>query len=103
MAHNREKMRVKLNVLKFILVLYSRPQNEIDHGVRHRHMAAMGPHAWQQSPQQLTYTIWNGAALLKLEKIIIITINMTIIVCRIENDVRQRCINDEPMGAAQPT
>ena len=25
MAHNREKMRAKLNVLKFILVLYSRP------------------------------------------------------------------------------
>ena len=25
MAHNREKMRTKLNVLKFILVLYSRP------------------------------------------------------------------------------
>jgi hypothetical protein len=38
----------------------------------------------------------------KTRKIIIITINMTIIVCRVDNDVRRRRINDEPMGTAQP-
>jgi hypothetical protein len=63
----------------------------------------MGPHSWQQRTQQLTYIIWDGAASLKLEKIIIITVNMTIIVCRVDNDVQRRRINDEPMGAAQPT
>jgi len=60
----------------------------------------MGPHAQQQSTQQSTYIICDGAASLKLEKILIITINLTIIARRVDEDVRRR-INDETMGAAR--
>ena len=64
-------------------------------------MAAMGPRAGQQSTQQSTYIICDGAASLNLEKILIITINMTIIARRVVDDVRRRRIDDETMGAAR--
>ncbi len=60
----------------------------IDHGVHRCHTAAMGPHAQQQSTQQSTYILCDGAASLKQENILIITINMTIIARRVDNDVR---------------
>jgi hypothetical protein len=50
---------------------------EIDHGGWSHHTAAMGPHAWKPSIQQSTNIICDGSASLKLEKILIITINMT--------------------------
>jgi hypothetical protein len=52
--------------------------------------AIMGPHSWQQSIQQSTNIICNGSALLKLEKNIFITINMTIIAHCVDNNVQQR-------------
>jgi len=61
----------------------------------------MGLHTQQQSTQQSTYIICDGAASLKLEKILIITINLTIIVRPIDDDVRRRRIDDETMGAAR--
>jgi hypothetical protein len=78
-------------------------KNAIDHGVRRCHTAAMGPRARQQSTQQSTYIICDRAASVNLEKILIITINMTIIARRVVDDVRRRRIDDETMGAARPT
>jgi hypothetical protein len=49
------------------------------HGGHRRHTSAMGPHSRQQSIQQSTNMICNRSTLLKLEKNIFITINMTII------------------------
>ncbi len=60
----------------------------------------MEPHARQQSTQQSTYIICDGATLLKLEKILIITINLTIIARHVDDDVQRRRIDDETMGAA---
>ncbi len=56
------------------------------HGGRRRHTAAMGPHSRQQSIQQSTNMICDRSTLLKLEKNTFITINMTIIAHRIDND-----------------
>ncbi len=56
------------------------------HGGRHRHMAAMGPHSRQQSMQQSTNMICDRSTLLKLEKNIFITINMTIIARPVNDD-----------------
>ena len=78
-------------------------KNAIDHGVRRCHTAAMGPRAQQQSTQQSTYIICDRAASVNLEKILIITINITIIARRVVDDVRRRRIDDETMGAARPT
>jgi hypothetical protein len=61
-------------------------KNAIDHGVRRCHTAAMGPRARQQSTQQSTYIICDRAASVNLEKILIITINMTIIARRVVDD-----------------
>ncbi len=61
----------------------------MDHGVRRRHTAAMGPHPWQQSMQQSTNIIWDGSTSLKLEKKIFITSNMAINARRIDDDERQ--------------
>ena len=72
----------------------------IDHGVRRHCTAAMEPHARQQSTQQSTYIICDGATSLKLEKILTITINLTIIARRVDDDVRRRRNDDETMGAA---
>jgi hypothetical protein len=63
----------------------------------------MGPRARQQSTQQSTYIICDRAASLNLEKILIITINITIIARRVVDDLRRRRIDDETMGAARPT
>ena len=63
----------------------------------------MGPRARQQSTQQSTYIICDRAASVNLEKILIITINMTIIARRVVDDVRRRRIDDKTMGAARPT
>ncbi len=54
-------------------------------------------------PQQSTYIICDRAASLNLEKILIITIYMTIIARRVVDDVRRRRIDDEMMGTAWPT
>jgi hypothetical protein len=75
-------------------------KNAIDHGVRRCHTAAMGPRARQQSTQQSTYIICDRAASVNLEKILIITINMTIIARRVVDDVRRRRIDDKTMGIA---
>jgi hypothetical protein len=56
------------------------------HGRRCRHTAAMGSHSRQQSIQQSTNMICDRSMLLKLEKNICITINMTIIARSIDND-----------------
>jgi hypothetical protein len=56
------------------------------HGGRCRHTAAMGPHFRQQSIQQSTNMICNRSTLLKQEKHIFITINMTIIARRVDDD-----------------
>ena len=61
----------------------------------------MGPHAQQQSTQQSTYIICDGAALLKLEKVLILTMNLTIIARRINDDVQRRRIDDKMMGTAR--
>ncbi len=61
----------------------------MDHGGRRRHTAAMGPHPQQQSMQQSTNIICNGSTLLKLEKKIFITSNMTIIAHRFDNNVQR--------------
>ncbi len=50
----------------------------MDHGSRRRHMAAMGLHTRQQSTQQSTNIICDGSTLLKLEKKLFITSNITI-------------------------
>ena len=47
--------------------------------------------------------ICDRAASLNLEKILIITINITIIARRVVDDVRRRRIDDEMMGTAWPT
>ena len=62
----------------------------------------MEPYAPQQSTQQSTYIICDGAASLKLEKILIITIIMTIFVRRVVDDVQRWRIDDKTMGGAQP-
>ncbi len=61
--------------------------NLMDHGSRHRHTAAMGPHPRQQSTQQSTNIICDGSTSLKLEEKKIITSNMTINACCVNNDV----------------
>ncbi len=43
----------------------------INHGRRHRPMAAMGPHSWLLSIQQSANILWNRSTLSKLEKTII--------------------------------
>ncbi len=74
----------------------------MDHGGRRRHMAAMGPHPWQQSTQQSTNIICDGSTSLKLEKKIFITSNMAINArCINDNKQRRRC-SDAMMGALQP-
>ena len=50
----------------------------IDHGGRRHRTAAMGPHSRQTSIQQSTNILFERATALKLEKIIVITILMTI-------------------------
>ncbi len=62
----------------------------------------MGPHSWQQSIQQSTNIICTGSELLKLEKKIFVTINMTIIAHRIDNNMQRRQCNDGTMGTIQP-
>ncbi len=74
----------------------------MDHGGRHRHKAAMGPHPRQQSMQQSTYIICNGSRLLKLEKKIFITSNMAINARRINDNEQQRRCSNAMMGALQP-
>jgi hypothetical protein len=61
--------------------------NQIDHhgGCCH-HTAAMGPHSRQQSIQQSTNIISNRSTLLKLEKHVFITSNITINARCIDND-----------------
>ncbi len=56
------------------------------HGRRRCHMAAMGPHFQQQSIQQSTSMICDRSTSLKLENHIFITINMTIIARRVNNN-----------------
>jgi hypothetical protein len=73
----------------------------MDHGGRHPHTAAMGPHPRQQSTQQSTDIICDGSTSLKLEKKNI-TSNMTIIAHRVDNYVRQWRCNDGTMGTVQP-
>ncbi len=51
----------------------------IDHGGRRHPTAAMGPHSRQQSIQQSTNILFERATSLKLEKIIVITIFITIL------------------------
>ncbi len=63
----------------------------------------MGPHSRQQSIQKTTNIICNGSASLKLEKKLFITINMTIIAHRVDDDVRRQQCNDRMMGTVQPT
>jgi hypothetical protein len=53
--------------------------------------------------QQSTYIICDRDASLNLEKILIITINMTIIAHRVVDDVRRRRIDDKTIGTAWPT
>ena len=55
----------------------------MDHGGRDHHTAAMGPHPRQKSMQQSTNIIRGGSTLLKLEKKLFITSNMTINACRV--------------------
>jgi hypothetical protein len=74
----------------------------MDHGVRRRHTAAMGPHPRQQSTQQSTNIICDGSTSLKLEKKVFITSNMAINARRIDDDERRRRCSDETMGTAQP-
>ncbi len=52
--------------------------------------------------QQSTNIICDGSESLKLEKTLTITINMTTIARRFDDNVRQKCNNDETMGTAQP-
>ena len=74
----------------------------MDHGVRRRHTAAMGPHPRQQSTQQSTNIICDGSTSLKLEKKIFITSDMAINARRIDDDKqRQRC-NVRVIDAAPP-
>jgi hypothetical protein len=56
------------------------------HGGRHHHTAAMGPHSRQQSIHQSTNMICDRSTSLKQEKNILITINMTIIAHRVDDD-----------------
>jgi hypothetical protein len=56
------------------------------HGRHHHHTAAMGPHSRQQSIQQSTNMICDRSTLLKLEKHIFLTNNMTIIARRVNDD-----------------
>ncbi len=56
------------------------------HGRCHHHTATMGPHSRQQSLQQSTNMICNRSTLLRLEKNIFVTINKTIITCRVNDD-----------------
>jgi hypothetical protein len=65
-------------------------------------MAAMGPHSRQLSMQQSTNIICNGSASLKLEKIIFITIKMTTIACRVDDEMRRRRNDDKTTSTAQP-
>jgi hypothetical protein len=65
------------------------PIKSIDHGGRRRHTAAMEPHPRQQSTQQSTNIICDGSTLFKLGKKLFITINMTIIARRVDDDVQQ--------------
>ncbi len=74
----------------------------MDHGVRCRHTAAMGPHPRQQSTQQSTNIICDGSTSLKLEKKIFITSNMAINARHIDDDKQRRRCSDETMGIAQP-
>ncbi len=75
--------------------------NLMDHGGRCRRMAAMGPHPQQQSMQQSTNFICNESTSLKLEKKII-TSNMTIIACPVDDDVQQQQCRDVMLGTMQP-
>ena len=58
----------------------------MDHGGRHRHAAAMGPHSRQQSIQQSTNIICDRSTSLKLENNVFITSNITINACRADDD-----------------
>jgi hypothetical protein len=62
----------------------------MDHGSRYRHTATMGPPPCQQSTQLSTNIICDGSTLLKLEKKLFITSNITINACRINVDERQQ-------------
>ena len=62
----------------------------------------MEPYALQQSTQQSTYIICDGAASLKLENILIITIIMTIFVRRVVDNVQRQRIDNKKMGGARP-
>ncbi len=65
------------------------PIELIDHGGRRRHMAAMEPHPRKQSTQQSTIIICDESTSSKLGKKMFITINMTIIARRVDDDVRR--------------
>ena len=52
--------------------------------------------------QQSTNSICDGSKSLKLEKTLIITINMTTIAHRVDDDVCQKRNDDETMDAIQP-
>ncbi len=74
----------------------------MDHGIRRRHTAAMGPHPRQQSTQQSTNIICDGSTSLKLEKKIFITSNMAINAHRIDDDKQRRQCSNKTMGISQP-
>ncbi len=75
----------------------------MDHGGRGHHTAAMGPPPWRQSTQQSTNIICEGSTLLKLEKKLFITSNITINACRVNVDKRRRWCGNATMGIVQPT
>jgi hypothetical protein len=75
----------------------------MDNGGRRHHTAAMGPHPRQQSMQQSTNIICNGSTLLKLEKKLFITSNITINARHINVNKRQQKSSNATMGAVQPT
>jgi hypothetical protein len=76
----------------------------MDHGGLRHHTATMGPHPRQQSTQQSTNIIvYDGSTLLKLEKKLFITSNITINARHVDVvEGRQQCSN-ATMGAVQPT
>ncbi len=49
-----------------------------------------------------TNIIRDGSASLKLEKTLIITLNMTTIACRVDDDVLRRRNDDKTMGTVRP-
>ena len=56
---------------------------------------------WGHTPGNEAYNNHRFASL-NLEKTLIITINMTISACCVDDDVRRRCNDNESMGIVQP-